>query len=69
MNQGNAKLVDQGNAKFVDQGKIMDQSNARITIRKERQSFPNPTVGYSPVPSFLENGISPPNASRDVALV
>ena len=62
-------VMNQGGAKLVDRGKIVEQSNGRMTIRKERQSFPNSTVGYSPVPSFVENGISPPSANRDVALV
>ena len=61
-------IMEKGSVQFVDQGKIMDQGKMRTTVRKktsmERQSVPNPSVGYS----FLETGISPPSASRDLAL-
>ena len=62
--------LDQGKVKCMDQGKVVEKSSGRIALRRERQSMPPvTTLGYTPVPSFLDNGPPAPSASRDVALV
>ena len=64
------EALSQGSVKRVDPGKVVEKSSGRITLRRDRQSLPPvTTLGYTPVPSFLDNGPPAPSTSSAVALV
>ena len=63
MRRGILNRIDQ----VMNQGemRVIDQGNARVSLRKERQSMYNSPTAFS---RFSETGVAPPGQLRDLAL-